>query len=77
MKKLQDMQSDEKKLFLRQDQKNFKHKILSLPVWATSPSPLVCIVHLHYTLTSSPQKTQECLLAKRKPVSSWHQKVTP
>ena len=37
------------KLILRQDEKKCKHRILSLPIWATTSSPLcamcICIIH--------------------------------
>ena len=42
------LQNDEMYLFLRQDGKNVKHKIPSLPIWAATPLPCAlgtCLIH--------------------------------
>ena len=48
-------------LYLK-ERKNLSIELFPVSLWASSSPPLVCSVHLHYTLTRPPQKW-ECLLA--------------
>lgn len=56
---------DEVQLLFGQDRKKFEYSLGHYVYLGHDPS-LVCTVPLHCTLTRFPQKTQECLLAKKK-----------